>query len=298
MSRKKNRTIQPFSICNGILMILLAALCTYPIYHVVVASVSNPTQLMQHQGLLLKPYGFTLNGYQMVFQNPNILTGYMNTIIYVLAGTVINVFLLIIGAFVLSRRTLLIKSPLSFFIAFTMFFSGGLIPYYIVVQELGMVNTRWALILPGAINVWNLIVTRTSFQAIPDSLEEAAKIDGCGDLRLLYRIIVPLSMPVLAVMILFSAVGHWNAWFDAAIFLQNRELFPLQLILREILINNDTTSMTANQAAAGVSQMESGNYRQLVQYCVVVIATLPILCIYPFLQKYFVKGVMVGAIKG
>lgn len=253
-------------------------------------------RLAKHKGILFSPLGFTLRGYELVFKNPNILTGYMNTIIYVVAGTLVNLIATSIAAYVVSRKNALWASVLMFIITFTMFFSGGLIPYYLLIDNLGLINKRLAMIIPGAIGTWNLIVMRTSFMQIPDSMEESARIDGAGEFTILFKIILPLSKALLAAMTLFFAVGHWNSWFNALIFLRDRELYPLQLILREILILNDTTSMDEITSSGDLLQQDL--YKSLVQYCTIIVATLPILCIYPFLQKYFVKGVMIGAIKG
>jgi putative aldouronate transport system permease protein len=279
-----------------LVLTLLMIICIYPLIYVLFASLSDPKRLMQHQGILLAPLGFTLKGYKMVFKNPNILTGYINTIFYVVAGTAINLFMTSISAYVLSRKNLLWGNAMMFMVTITMFFSGGLIPYYLLVKELGMLNTVWAMIIPGAISVWNLIVMRTSFMAIPESLMESARIDGANEFTILFRIVLPLSKATLAVIGLFYAVGHWNSWFNAMIFLRDRKLYPLQLILREILISNDTKSMTMIQDASQLS--DENAYKTLVQYCTIVVATVPILCVYPFLQKYFVKGVMIGSIKG
>lgn len=193
----------------------------------------------------------------------------------------------------ISRKSLRFKKPIMLFIVFTMYFNGGLIPYYFTVKDLGLINSIWALIIPSSVSTFNLIIMRTSFEAIPDSLEESAKLDGANDFTILFRIIIPLAKPVIAVMVLYYGVSHWNAWFNAMLFLRDRALYPLQLILREILIKSDTASMTGGANAADVAQMS-----ETLKYATIMVATVPILCLYPFLQKYFVKGVMVGAIKG
>lgn len=231
----------------------------------------------------------------MAFRNPNILSGYMNTLIYVVVGTVLSVVVTAAGAFVTSRKDALLARPIMLCVIFTMYFSGGLIPLYLLVNELGLFDTRAAIILVGLVSTWNLIVMRTSFLSIPDSLEESAKIDGASPLVIFLKIYLPLSKPMLATMTLFYGVGNWNSWFNASIFLQDRGKFPLQLIMREILISNDMSSMT-NMNTVGT--YTNSMYQVLVKYAVVVIATLPILCIYPFLQRYFIKGVMIGAVKG
>lgn len=220
-----------------------------------------------------------------------IFLSYQNTVIYVVLGTVINIFMTTLGAYGLSRKNVLLSNAIMFFIVFTMFFSGGLIPMYLLMQNLSLINTRWAMWLPGMIGTTNLIIMRTSFKAIPSSLEESARIDGANDFVILYRVIVPLSKPVIAVMLLYYGVGHWNSWFNAMIYLQDRNLYPLQLILREILIDSTTDVIE-------LGGDDSEPIAQTIKYATIMVATVPILCVYPFLQKYFVKGVMIGAIKG
>jgi putative aldouronate transport system permease protein len=256
------------------------------------ASFSSAASLIAHRGLLFMPLGFSLEAYKAVFDNPMIGVGYGNTLFYVAAGTLINIVMTSLGAFVLSRRKLYFRNAIMMMIVVTMFFHGGLIPSFLLVNNLGMIDTAWALLIPGAINTWNLIVMRTSFQAIPASLEESAKIDGANDFTLLLRIVLPLSMPVIAVMILFYAVGHWNSWFSAMLYIRTRELYPLQLILREILITNSTDNMMTDVGGADKFMIA-----ETIKYATVIIATVPILILYPFLQKYFVKGVMIGALK-
>lgn len=293
MKLRKKRSV--FPLINAIVLCLIGILCLYPMLYIVYASLSEPAAIMKHTGLLVAPLGFTLEGYQLAFENPNILTGYGNTIFYVVVGTVLSLIVTAAGAYVTSRKDALLARPIMLAVIFTMYFSGGLIPLYLLVTSMGLYNTRIAIILVGLVNTWNLIVMRTSFMGIPDSLEESAKIDGATPLRIFTSIYLPLSKPMLATMTLFYGVGNWNSWFNAMIFLQDRGKFPLQLIMREILIANDMSSMT-NMNTVGTYSNDM--YQVLVKYSVVVIATLPILCIYPFLQRYFIKGVMVGAIKG
>jgi len=273
-------------------MIVMIMITLYPMIYVVFASLSKPSLLSQETGLLLRPLGFSLASYEAVFKNPSIISGYANTLFYTLVGTFINLLLTSLGAYVLSRKNYLLKKAFTFLIIFTMFFSGGLIPTYLLVKSLHLIDTRFALILPQAISVWNLIVMRTSFSQVPDSLEESARIDGANDFTILFRIVIPLSKAVIAVMFLFYAVGHWNSWLPATIYLRNRDLYPLQLILREILIANDTNNMidVANNA-------DREQISVTIKYATIMVATLPILMIYPFIQKYFVKGVMIGAVK-
>lgn len=292
-----------FDIINAFILIILCIICIYPMLYVVFASFSDPIELMKHRGFILWPLGDpTIEGYRLVFQNPSITTGYKNTIIYVVAGTAINIFMTSLGAYVLSRKNVLWKNLMMFIVTFTMFFSGGMIPTYLLIKDLNMLDTRWAILIPGAISTYNMIIMRTAFAAIPDSLEESAKIDGANDFLVLFRIILPLSTAVLAVMVLFYGVDHWNEWFNASIYLRDRSLLPLQVIMREILIENDMQSMGDVGSALGGADIQAGAdvvyfARQLVQYCTIVVATAPILALYPFLQRYFVKGVMIGSLK-
>lgn len=289
--RKTSLGERAFDAMNALFMMVLILITLYPFYYVVMASLSHPVVVVQNRGILLWPQGFTLEAYRAVLENPMIKIGYTNTLIYVTAGTFVNIILTSFGAYGLSRRNLFGKNLIMFMIVFTMFFGGGLIPTYLLVKNLGMLNTRWALIIPPAINTWNLIVMRTAFQSIPASLEESARMDGANDFTILFRIYLPLSLPVLSVMILFYAVSHWNAYFNAMIYLRDRTLYPLQLVLREILIASSTESMLG-----GVVQ-DREPIGETIKYATIVVATFPILCIYPFLQRYFVKGVMIGALK-
>jgi len=283
-----------FQVFNYIFMIVIVIITFYPMLYVLFASVSRPELITGHSGLLLRPQGFTTGAYEMVFRNPMLLRSYGNTILYMTVGTTINLIMTTLGAFVLSRREFMLKVPIMMMIVFTMFFSGGLIPTYLLVISLGLGNTMWALILPSAISSFNLIIMRTYFINIPATFEEAARIDGANDLLILVRIILPLSMPIVAVMILFYGVGHWNAWFSAMIYLRTREMFPLQLILREILILADTRDMMIG-IDAGVDREPVS---EIIKYATIIVATIPILCVYPFLQRFFVKGVMIGGVKG
>jgi putative aldouronate transport system permease protein len=282
-----------FGVFNAIFMMLLCAMMLYPLWYVAMASFSNPIRYLVHKGPLLLSKGFTLEAYQLVLSNPNLATGYRVTLFVVVVGTAINLLLTMLGGYFLSRRGSIFVKPVMFAITFTMFFSGGMIPTYLVVQQLKLYDTIWALILPVAISTYNMIIMRTSFLGVPDSLEESARIDGANDFTILFRILTPVVKPTLAVLLLFYAVGHWNSWFTAMLYIRRHEMYPLQLILREILIQNNTDSMLTDVAT---------DRRQfvtlIVKYAVIMISTLPVLCLYPFLQKYFVKGVMVGSLKG
>lgn len=291
---KKSLSSLLFDMFNVILMCLIIIIAAYPFVYVIFASLSDSNLLVSHTGLLFQPIGLQFEAYKMVFSNPNIISGYGNTLIIVVGGTLLNLFITSLGAYGLSRKGLMLVRPLTMGIVFTMFFSGGMIPVYLLVYNtLNLGNTLWALILPTAISTWNLIVMRTSFAAVPDSLIESGRIDGAGEFTILFRIVLPLSMPVIAVMVLYYGVAHWNSWFSAMIYLRDRDLYPLQLILREILIQNSVDSMT-NAAGGSDDQFSIG---ESIKYATIVIATVPILLVYPFLQKYFAKGVLVGAIK-
>jgi putative aldouronate transport system permease protein len=283
-----------FNIFNIALMFGLMLITLYPFIYVVFASFSEAGLLLRHRGLLLRPVGINFQSYKMVFLNPTMFSSYLNTIIYVVSGTSLSVLLTVFGAYSLSRKKVMLKTPIMFFIVFTMWFSGGMIPLFLLVRNLHLLNNRLALILPNAVSAYNLIVTITYFKTIPDSLEESAKIDGANDYTIMFRIIVPLAVPVISVIALFYSVSIWNAWFHAMLFLNRRELFPVQLVLREILILNDTASVMGGMVAQG-DQIQIG---ETIKYATAVVATLPVLLIYPFVQKYFVQGIMIGAIKG
>lgn len=279
-----------------IIVVLLSALVLitlYPMLYVLFASISDPSLLAQFRGLLLLPLGFSTAAYEAVLSNPNIIVGYRNTIFYVVSGTIINVALTCLGAYALSRKNVMWRTPILFMIVFTLFFSGGLIPSYLLVaRTLDWINTPWAIIIPGAISTWNLLVLKTAFEGVPVSLEEAARMDGANDFTILLRVIIPLSLPAIAVITLFYAVGHWNSYFSALIYLRDRELYPLQLILREILVANDVSGMTTGTLGGDVEPIG-----ETIKYATIIVATVPILLLYPFLQRYFVKGVLIGAIK-
>ena len=289
-----------FTIIIYTILVLMTLAALYPVLHVLFASVSDPVRLMSYNGIMLRPIGFTLEGYRLVFVDQRILTGYTNTMIYVGLGTLINMVITIMGAYTLSRRNLMFKRPLMIMVTITMFFSGGLIPWFLVVRGLGMYNNLAAMVIPTALNTWNMILLRIGFQQVPLDLEEAAEIDGASQFYILTRIITPLSKATMAVILLYYLVGNWNSWFNPMILLQDREKFPLQLFLREILLLNDAAAGTqAGSTQTGVStSIGTTAYRELVKYCTIVVATAPIMLIYPFLQKYFMKGVFVGSLKG
>jgi putative aldouronate transport system permease protein len=292
MHIKKSLSEQVFDWVNILLLLLLVVITLYPLLYVFFASISEPSQLVKYRGILLAPLGFSTASYEAVFKNPNIMTGYRNTIFYMVGGTALNMVLTCLGAYGLSRKNVMLKVPITVFIIFTLFFSGGLIPSYLLVaRTLNWIDTPWAIIVPTAISTFNLLVLRTAFEQVPPALEEAARIDGANDFTILWRVI-PLSLPSLAVILLFYSVAHWNAFFSALIYLRDRSLYPLQLVLREILISNQTGDMTTGTLGGDVEPIG-----ETIKYATIVIATLPILLLYPFLQRYFVKGVMIGGVK-
>ncbi|GIP33377.1 carbohydrate ABC transporter permease [Paenibacillus sp. J2TS4] len=274
---------------------LVLLIVIYPLIYVLSASLSEPAAILRGEIWLL-PKGFTFDAYRKVFENRDIMTGYLNTILYTVTGTSINLLFTTMAAYPLSRRDFYGRNVITALIVFTMFFSGGMIPLYLLIRDLHMLNTIWALVIPGAVSVWNIIIMRTFFQtSIPFEIQESAFIDGCSNIQTLLRIVLPLSMPIIAVMTLFYAVGHWNAFFNALIYLTDRDKYPLQLFLREILIQEQMDEMASSNDDTLMNYMLQ---IEALKYAVVVVANLPMLMLYPFLQKYFVKGVMIGALKG
>ncbi len=290
----KKKKITTFDVVNTIILILLMIVCLYPFIYVIFASFSDPWALSLHKGLLLKPLGFTLAGYRAVFENRSIWTGYGTTLFNLVIGTSINILLTLLAAYGISRNTLL-KKPLTIMIVVTMFFTSGIIPRFLVVKSLGLYNTRMAMILPTAINVFNLIIMRTAMESVPKELEEAAVMDGASHFTILFKIFTPLIKSTIAVLVLYYGVAHWNQWYQALLYIQSRDKYPLQLVLREILIGSATEGMTSG---AVDSLGESFMLGETIKYATIIVATVPILAIYPMLQKHFVKGVMVGAVKG
>ena len=290
----RSRADKAFDILDYVLLTIAFLIVAYPLYFVVIASVSDPIAVYEGR-VILYPIKPTLEGYARIFSYESLFIGYRNTVIYTLVGTAINVVLTITAGYALSRKELVGRNVMMMCVMFTMIFSGGMIPEYLLVRQLGIYNTMWALILPGAVSTWNLIVCRTFFQqTIPDELREAADLDGCGDTSFFLRVVLPLSSSIIAVMILFYAVSHWNSYYKALIYLSSTSKYPLQLVLRNILIVNTMDDMV-NDVATQAAQQRMGD---LIKYGMIIVSSLPLLILYPFLQKYFVKGVMIGAIKG
>ena len=291
---KKSKGSHIFDGLNILFMLFIIFVTAYPIYYVVVASFSNPAALSRHVGALvapLKPY--TLEAYRMVFRHALIGSGFLNTLFVLAVGLVVNMVMTALGAYFLTIKGPMLKTPITFMIIFTMYFSGGLVPAYLNIRDLGLLNSLWALILPGAINTTNLIILKSGFQAVPDSLVESATLDGASYMQILTKVMIPLTKATLAVLVLYYAVAHWNSWFNASIYLQSADKYPLQLVVRNIL-----RATTASAMMEGVGADEAAQAAELIKYALIVITTAPILAVYPFLQKYFVKGVMIGAIKG
>ena len=284
-----------FTIFNYIMLTIVLILVLYPLIYVVSASFSSSSAVLSGK-VWLWPVEPTLEGYKAVFKNTMVLKGFTNTIFYTLAGTAINLILSVMAAYPLSRKDFRGRNVFMLLFVFTMLFNGGLIPTYLIVKDLGMIDTVWAMLIPSALSVWNVIIMRTYFQTtIPNELLEASQLDGCTDFRFLRSIVLPLSGPILAVIALFYAVGHWNQYFNAMIYLKRSELYPLQLVLRDILVQNEVNIDMLGDAKTAAARQ---GLRELLKYSLIVVTSVPLLVVYPFLQKFFVKGVMIGSIKG
>lgn len=293
---KRSRGEKIFAVFNGIILLFVVFVCAYPLYYVICASFSDPSELMSHNGFIAAPLNFNLNAYKTVLQNPEIYTGYFNTIIYVVFGAALSVVMTLLGGYCMSRKNLLWNKAITLIFVFVMYFNGGLIPTYLIMESLGLTDTRLIMIVFGACSTYNMIIMRTTIYGIPDSLEEAAMIDGASPMTILIKVIAPLCKPTLAVIGLFCIFTKWNDWFNPMIFLQSRSKYPLQTFLRELLIVKESQSAGGEQAMRDAAAASLNKY--VIQYCTIVVSTVPVLVIYPFLQKYFASGVMVGAVKG
>lgn len=297
---KTNKIKEPlgdriFTFRNGLFLTLSFLVVVYPLIFIVSASFSDSSAVIRGEVWLL-PVGFELKAYEAVFTSDKIMSGYFNSILYTVLGTIVNLILTTLTAYPLSRSKLFGKSVITWYFLFTMFFSGGLMPLYITVNNLHLLNTMWSVILVGGISIYNMIVMRTFFQStIPEEIYEAAYLDGCGDIRMLFSVVLSLSKSILAVMVLYYAVWHWNDYFNALVYLSDPAKSPLQLVLREILVLNKMDGSMAQSASEMASR--AGMY-ELLRYAVIVVASVPVLLIYPFVQKHFVKGVMIGSVKG
>ncbi len=298
MRVRKSKGDLLFDTVMGAAMALLFIIIAYPLIFVLSASISEPN-VINLGDMILFPKDITFEGYQRVFQNDEIWIGYRNTVFYTFFGTLINLAVTIPAAFSLAHPGLMGQKPITMLFLFTMFFSGGLIPTYLLMNNLKLLNTVWAMLLPGAVSAYNLFVSRTFF-CNPDfyELEAAASIDGCAPLTAFWKIILPLAKPIIAVMALFYGIGHWNSYFNAMIYLSNRDIFPLQVFLREILIMSDVSNYLVVTAEEMDFISQQARISELVKYVLMIVSTMPVLVIYPFIQKFFIKGVMLGSIKG
>jgi putative aldouronate transport system permease protein len=286
-----------FDICNKLLVGFFILIIAYPLIYIISASISDPS-LVNSGKMWLFPKDITFEGFKRVFNSSDIWIGYRNTIFYTLLGTFINLAVTLPCAYALARQELVGRGFIMGLLIFTMFFDGGLIPTYLLVRDLGMINTIWAMVIPGAASVWNIIVTMTFFRVtIPKGLEEAAEVDGASVFRTFFQIVLPLSAPIIAVMGLFYGVGHWNSYFNGLIFLNDRDLFPLQLFLRDILIQQQMTTELMMQGTDIKAIGEQARIASIVKYAVMIVSAAPLLIVYPFLQRFFLKGVMIGSIK-
>ncbi len=297
MKKKKRISLEDIILDLIVYLILIVVLIAtfYPMWYVLVASFTSGTELAKNPGILLWPKSFSFDGYMLVFKNKLILNGFKNTAFILGVGLPINILLTLLCGYFMSREgdRVMLKKPIVGLIMFTMFFSGGMIPAYLNIQDLGLYNSLWAVVLTGALSVYNAIICKTAIEAVPASLSESANIDGASDWQILTKIIVPLIKPTLAVLLLYYAVGHWNSWFSASVYLKDNVKLPLQNIIRSVLIENSSLGTSADSNAG-----DYNSYAETIKYASIIITTVPILCVYPFLQKHFTKGVMIGAVKG
>lgn len=293
---KLSHSDKAFDIVNLIIMLVLLVIFIWPLWFIVIASFSDPSAVWNGKTVLF-PIGFNLNAYIEILKYNSIWIGYRNTLLYTVLGTLINLFMTVCAAYPLSRKDFVPRNFFMFIFMLTMYFSGGLIPTYLVVNKLKLINTIWAMMIPGAVSIYNVIITRTYFvNSIPESLQEAAELDGANSLQFLTKIVLPLSKPIIAVIALYYGVGHWNDFFSALIYLNDKQLFPLQTFLRDLLVQNSVSlDMTGLDPVQAEVKMKLA---QTIKYGVIVVSTVPVLCIYPLVQKYFVKGIMIGSVKG
>lgn len=288
-----SKTDRMLLLINKIILILIVLIITAPLLYVLFGSFLSPNVLLT-KGISLNPGDWTLDGYIRIFEDGSIVRGFLNSIMYAGGFSIVSVLFSILAGYALSVDNLAGKKLFMLFFIVTMFFNGGMIPTYLLIKELGMINTPWAIILPGAVSVWNIILSRTYFKGLPNELKEAARIDGASDLKIFLKIILPLSKPIIFVLALYAFIGQWNSYFNAMIYLEDQSLYPLQLVLREILIQNEVQpGMIADQLA----RAEIQKIAEMIKYSSIVVSSLPLLIMYPFFQKYFEKGVMVGSLK-
>ncbi|WP_139902296.1 carbohydrate ABC transporter permease [Clostridium thermarum] len=281
-------------ISNGVILALIVLSVLLPLIYVLIGSFMDPTMLRNH-GLSFNPKDWTINGYERIFEDDSIWRGFLNSLYYSTFGTFISVTVCLFAAYPLTRKDFVGKKYIMIYFVITMFFGGGLIPTYMTIKNLKLLNTVWALVLPGAVSAWNIILIRTYYQGIPQELREAATVDGATDMQYFFKILLPLSKPIIAVLSLWGFVGRWNSWFDAMIYLNDQKMAPLQLVLRKILIMNQPSPGMISDIQAIAYQAEVA---ELLKYSTIVVSSLPLILMYPFFQKYFEKGVMIGSIKG
>ncbi len=294
MKKRKRFSMEDFLLDFFVyaILIFVAIVSFYPMWYVVVASFSTGTDLAANPGIILWPQNFTTKAYELAFSNPLLLGSFKNTLIIMGFGLPINIVLTLCCGYFMARANCMLKKPIIGMIMFTMFFSGGIVPAYLNIVDLNLINSHWSIILSGALSVYNAIICKTAIEAIPSSLSESAKIDGAQESTILFKIVVPLIKPTLAVLLLYYAVGHWNSWFTASIYLKENAKLPLQNVIRSILLENSDLGKNPDNAG------EFNAYAEAIKYSAIVLTTVPILCVYPFLQKHFTKGVMIGAVKG
>ncbi len=288
---KKTREDYVIDTVVTLILAIFAIICFYPMWYVLVASVSTGTHVIKNPGLLLLPDGIHLDSYKLAFSHPQVLTGLYNSVKILLVSLPINIVMTLMCGYFMACRGMKLKKLIVAMLLLTMYFSGGMIPSWLNIRDLGLYNTHWALILPGALSVYNAIICKTAIEGVPESLSESAILDGANDIQVLFRIIMPLIKPTIAVLILYYGVSHWNSWFSASIYLEDNALLPMQNILRSVLIEQNAFSSESMGDTFD-------SFAESVKYAAIVITTLPILCVYPFLQKHFTKGVMIGAVKG
>ena len=294
---RRSRGEKIFTVFNVTLMIILMIITLLPMWHVFMGSISDPISLFMYKGIALYPLGgISFDMYKKVFLDENLLTGYANTIFYASAGTLLTIFVTAMAAYTLCKKRML-NGAFTTMMVIPMFFGGGLIPTYLVMKSLGLLYTRTIMILMGSVSLYNIVVLRTAFSGLPDGLIDSAKIDGANDFKILWRIVFPLTKATFAVIALFSIVGRWNSWYTAYIYLKDDDMMPLQIFLRRILLETEAQNKV-NTLMDDMNLYQSMMYTEAMQYAFVMVATLPILLAYPFMQRYFVKGVMIGAIKG
>ena len=293
-SIKETKSDKIFDFLNIGIAAFILLVIAYPIWVVIISSFSDPFALMAGK-VWLYPVGFTLDGYEAIFKHQQVWTGMYNSLIYTVCGTIVNMIVTVLAAYPLSRKDFTLQGPIALIFAFTMWFSGGLIPTYLMIKDMGLFNSRWVMIIPTAMNVWNMIILRTYFQSnVAGELLESAKLDGCDDFRYLWSIAIPLAKPSLAVVCLYYLVANWNVFMNAYLYLNKQELYPIQIVLREILLMGRVEEVSTNALEESQAQLMN----ELLKYSLVIVASLPMIIIYPFVQKFFVKGIMVGAVKG